>query len=60
MTKKELLEAIEDMPMDVEIALHYAGASYQLLKEIKIRELRIDGQVKEVVALHGNCKFYTY
>jgi hypothetical protein len=55
-----LLEAIEDMPMDMEIALHYAGASFQLLRKAKIIKLWINGEETDVISLFGNCKFYSY
>ena len=60
MTKKELEEVIKDMPMDMEIALHYAGASFQLFGKAKIIKLWINGEETDVISLFGNGKFYSY
>lgn len=60
MTKKDLFETIEDMPMDMEIALHFSGASFQLLGKAKIIKLWINGEETDVISLFGNSKFYSY
>ena len=52
MTKKELLEAIKDMPDDMEISLCSTYGFYQLLDNIKVQKLWFDGKQKEVITLH--------
>ena len=52
MTKKELLEAIEDMPMDAEIWT-YTGAFYRQADSVDFEELWIEGVRKKVIRIHG-------
>ena len=52
LTKKELLEAIKDMPEDMEIGLCSTCGFYQLLDNIKVQKLWFDGKQKEVITLH--------
>ena len=51
MTKKELLEAIKDMPEDMEISL-YSGCFYRLIDDVRIEKLWMNGERKEFIALH--------
>lgn len=51
MTKKELLEAVKDMPEDMEISL-YTGALYRPLEDVNVKKLWIDGKQKEIITLH--------
>ena len=51
MTKKELLEAIEDMPEDKEVML-YTGAVYRPIQDISVKKLWVDGKQKELITLH--------
>ena len=51
MTKKDLLEAIEDMPMDMPIMM-YSGCFYRQIEFVKTKKLWIDGKQIEVITLH--------
>lgn len=50
MTKKDLLEAIEDMPMDMPIAV-YHGAYYVSIEFIKVRKLWDCGKQVETICI---------
>lgn len=51
MTKKDLLEAIEDMPMDMPIMM-YSGCFYRQIEFVKTQKLWVDGKQIEVITLH--------
>ena len=51
LTKKDLLEAIEDMPEDMPIMM-YSGCFYRQLEFVKTRKLWIDEKQIEVITLH--------
>jgi hypothetical protein len=50
LTKKDLLEAIEDMPMDMPIMM-YSGCFYRQIEFVKTRKLWVDGEQIEVITL---------
>ena len=51
LTKKDLLEAIEDMPENMPIMM-YSGCFYRQIEFVKTRKLWIDGEQIEVITLH--------
>lgn len=51
LTKKDLLEAIEDMPENMPIMM-YSGCFYRQIEFVKTRNLWIDGKQIEVITLH--------
>ena len=51
MTKKELLEAIKDMPEDAEVSI-YSGCLYRPLEYAKLQEVWSERKRIEVIALH--------
>ena len=55
MTKKELLEAIKDMPESAEVLL-YSGAFYRKLEFAKMHHLWVDLQWIDAIALHPAYK----
>ena len=51
MTNKELLEAIKDMPEDMEVYL-CSAAMYRGVEDVNVKKLWLDGKRKEVITLH--------
>ena len=51
MTKKDLLEAIEDMPENMPIMM-YSGCFYRQIEFVKTQKLWIDVKQIEVITLH--------
>jgi hypothetical protein len=51
LTKKDLLEAIKDMPENMPIMI-YSGCFYRHLEFVKTRKLWVDGEQIEVITLH--------
>lgn len=51
LTKKDLLEAIKEMPMNMPIMM-YSGCFYRQIEFVKTRKLWIDGKQIEVITLH--------
>ena len=51
MTKKELLEAIKDMPEDAEVST-YSGCFYRPLEFAKLQKVWRGGKQIEIIALY--------
>ena len=51
LTKKDLLEAIEDMPENMPIMM-YSGCIYRQIEFVKTQKIWIDGKLIEVITLH--------
>ena len=51
LTKKDLLEAIEDMPENMPIMM-YSGCFYRPIEFVKTQKIWIDGKKVEVITLH--------
>ena len=51
LTKKDLLEAIEDMPENMPIMM-YSGCFYRQIEFVKTQKLWVDEKQIEVITLH--------
>ena len=53
MTKKELLEAIKDMPMDAEVWTYTGGIYRKVIDSIKLQEIWAEGKRKKIIEIQG-------
>ena len=53
MTKKELLEAIKDMPEDAEVWTYTGGIYRKVVDSIKLQEIWAEGKRKKIIEIQG-------
>ena len=53
MTKKDLLEAIKDMPEDTEVWTYTGGIYSKVVDSIKLLEIWVEGKRKKIIGIQG-------